>query len=79
MVCRSCGHTFPREAREVRQVSGELKEVTAEGLIAARRRQEQGGARTFEALVALGKMRGMKQPHAWASHVMKARSKKARL
>lgn len=79
VVCRSCGHAFPREAREVSEVPGQLEEITAEGLIARRRRKEQGSARTFQALVELGIMRGMKNPYAWAGHVMRARAKKMRV
>lgn len=79
VVCRSCGNTFPREARQVSEVSGSLEEITAEGLIARRHRKEQGSARTFQALVELGQARGMRNPYMWAKHVMNARAKKARI
>jgi hypothetical protein len=41
------------------------------------RRREQGEARTVEDLVAIGKRRGMKNPTAWARHVMAARQNRS--
>jgi DNA repair protein RadD len=82
-TCRECGEAFHVEPREVRQEKGDLEEVTEESLadqlINARKRQEQGRADTFEALVALGLRRGMQRPHAWAHFVMKARARKRRV
>jgi superfamily II DNA or RNA helicase len=40
-------------------------------------RREQGEARTVEDLVAIGKRRGMKNPTAWARHVMAARQNRS--
>jgi uncharacterized lipoprotein YddW (UPF0748 family) len=37
-------------------------------------RQEQGRAKTLADLISQGKARGMKNPHAWAAHVFKARA-----
>jgi superfamily II DNA or RNA helicase len=77
--CRSCGKVFPVEARKIAEVEGELSEITAEDLIKRRKKQEQGRAETFEALVALGRLRGMRKPHAWAHYVMQARQRKRRI
>jgi superfamily II DNA or RNA helicase len=77
--CRSCGKAFPVEPRKIAEVDGTLEEVTAESLIKRRKKQEQGRAETFEALVALGRLRGMRKPHAWAHHVMQARQRKRRI
>jgi DNA repair protein RadD len=79
VVCRACGKTFPVEPRKIREEDGELAEVTAEALIKARKRQEQGSAKTLEALIQLGRTRGMRRPDLWARHVMKARIRKGRL
>jgi hypothetical protein len=40
-------------------------------------RREQGEARTVEDLVQIGKRRGMKNPTAWARHVMAARQNRS--
>jgi DNA repair protein RadD len=79
VVCRECGKAFPIEARSYREAKGELEEVTADTLIKARKKQEQGSAQTYEALVSLGRMRGMRRPEMWAHHVMAARQKKRRI
>jgi len=39
-------------------------------------RREQGSAQTMEDLIAVGMRRGMKNPRAWAFHVMKGREQK---
>lgn len=71
-----CGYTFKPTPREVEQVDGELAEVD---VLAQRRerRTEQASAQTIEDLVAIGKARGMKNPHGWAKHVHAARVAKA--
>lgn len=80
VVCRACGHTFKVEPREVRQVQGELEEITreslAQSLIRARLKGEQGQARTLEQLTALGRQRGYRHPQRWAYAVIKGREKK---
>jgi DNA repair protein RadD len=73
-VCAECGHVFaPVERRELQTVEGELVELTA---AARERKREQGSAQSYEQLVALGKQRNMKHPHAWAKHVLAARQTK---
>ena len=72
-TCVSCGHEFPVEAREVKEIDGELVEIKR---LEARR--EQGQAQTIEELMAQHIARG-RSPHtarAWATHVVKAREKK---
>ena len=73
-VCPECGHRFTVEKRQLRHVEGELQEVQARD--AHRFRVEQGQAQTLEALVEVGKKRGMKNPRGWARHVMAARQAK---
>lgn len=77
--CRNCGHAFKVEARKVRQKDGKLEEMTPEKLAARRARQEVGMAQTVETLVALGRMRGYKNPEGWARHVFEGRMSKIRV
>jgi superfamily II DNA or RNA helicase len=74
--CGECGHEFTPERRELQHVDGELVEVSADQLKRETRR-EQGEARTVEDLVQIGKRRGMKNPTAWARHVMTARQNRS--
>jgi superfamily II DNA or RNA helicase len=76
-VCRECGKPFPIGSREIEQVDGELTEIE----VAQQRRQakvEQGAADSLEALTVIGKMRGYKNPAAWARYVWAARQAKRR-
>lgn len=73
--CRECGHVFPVKARKIEEVAGTLSEVE----IARVRRQaakDQAAAKTLEDLIQLGISRGMRQPQAWAAHVVRARAEK---
>ena len=74
--CGECGHEFTPERRELQHVDGQLVEVSADQLKRETRR-EQGEARTVEDLVQIGKRRGMKNPTAWARHVMAARQNRS--
>ena len=80
-TCGSCGHVFEKQGRKVEQVDGELKELTREDKIALAKerarqaKQEQSKAQSFEQLVQLGKMRGYKQPEAWARYVFNGRKR----
>ena len=69
--CCECSHQFRVEVRELKQVDGELQELTTR-----QRRREQGGARSLEDLIALGRQRGYKNPVAWAKHILAARQTK---
>ena len=71
-TCPECGHRFVPERREIEHVEGELQELQARQA----RRAEQSSAQTLSDLVAVGKRRGMSNPHAWARHVMAAREAK---
>ena len=72
-TCPDCGHEFKPERRSLQHVDGELVEVQQQRREAKR---EQGRATTVEDLIALGKRRGMKNPRAWARHVIAARQAK---
>jgi DNA repair protein RadD len=70
-VCGECGHQFTPERRELQHVDGELVEVQQQVA-----RREQAKAQTLEALVEIGRRRGMKHPRGWARHVLAARQAK---
>lgn len=78
--CRICKRPFPVDGREVEQVDGELTEIDLANREkeTAKRAQlgQQWTAKDEAQLVALGKMRGMKNPEGWARHVLEARAKK---
>lgn len=76
-VCRFCGYEYEKKPRKVEQVEGELQEVDAEAL-RRQRNAEQGRAQSLQDLIAVGKSRGYKRPHAWASYVWRARMMKGR-
>ena len=74
-ACRECGAEFPAKPREVEVREGELSEVD---VLQARRqaKRDQGAAQSIEALIELGRMRGMKNPAGWARHVWESRQRK---
>lgn len=76
--CPTCDHVYPVKERVVESTEGNLIEITGDQLEALRRqkRAEQGGAKTLDDLIAVGRSRGMKQPEAWARHVLRARMAK---
>lgn len=75
--CPECGHVYEVVPRKIDEVEGELSEVDIE-TARLQKRREQGQAESIEALVQLGRMRGMKSPHGWAKHVWEARVAKRR-
>jgi superfamily II DNA or RNA helicase len=74
LVCSFCGYVFPIQPREITQAEGELEEIDLER-IRSERKASQGQAKTLDQLIALGYARGYKNPHAWASYIIKAREK----
>jgi superfamily II DNA or RNA helicase len=77
MVCVECGWQWPVEAREVKEIKGELEEVDVElqrQKIQARR--EVGMSKTLEALTQLERTRGYKP--GWAMHVWGSRANQRR-
>jgi superfamily II DNA or RNA helicase len=75
LKCRFCGHTFEIKYRKVDQKDGDLTEVD---VLAERRSRlaEQGTAKGYQELVALGKKRGYKRPELWAKFILRARRQK---
>lgn len=66
--CPQCGHVYTAKPRELEQVAGELVEIKARMMT-----REQGKARTLAELIDLGKLRGYRNPSAWAGHILRAR------
>lgn len=71
--CPVCGaDCAPKPRRAMQQVDGELKELKR--VEVQLRRREQGKAQTLQQLIAIGHARNMRNPVAWAKHVLYARS-----
>jgi hypothetical protein len=77
--CPFCGTEYPLHPRELKAHQDiELARITAQEAEAAERkrkqaRMEQGKAKTFPELLAIGRERGYKNPAAWAQMVMRGR------
>lgn len=71
-ACQSCGLEFKITEREITEAEGELAKLDKEKMKLQQKR-EKGSARTLQDLIALGKSRNYKNPHAWASHVYNSR------
>ena len=80
-VCPFCGFKYPLHPREIEiRRSIELRRITAEEAAEAERkrkaaRREQGQAKTFEELLAIGKAKGYRNPAYWAQQVMRGRKR----
>lgn len=78
-VCPYCGEVYPLHPREIKAHENiELARITAEAAAEAERKRkqariEQGKAKTFPELLAIGKKRGYKNPAAWANMVLRGR------
>ena len=78
-VCPYCGAEYPLHPRELKAHQDiELARITAEEAeeVERRRKQariEQGKAKTFPELLAIGRERGYKNPAAWAQMVLRGR------
>ena len=78
-TCPFCGAEYPLHPREIKvRQDIELARITAQEAEAAERkrkqaRMEQGKAKTFPELLAIGRERGYKNPAAWAQMVMRGR------
>lgn len=80
-VCPYCGTEYPLHPRELKahqdielaRITAKEAERVAEAKKAAR--SEQGKAKTFEELLAIGKAKGYKNPAYWAAQVMRGRKR----
>lgn len=73
--CPICGHVY--EVKQPKQEEGELKQLTAEQMVAIKRNRnsEVAKADSLEALMAIARARGYK--NGWAQHIWSSRQKKA--
>lgn len=80
-VCPFCGAEYPLHPREIQAHEEiELQRITEEEAARVaeakkRARIEQGQAKTFEELVALGRKRGYANPAFWAAQVLRSRKR----
>ena len=80
-ICPYCGEIYPLHPREIKAHENiELARITAEEAKKAelKRKQariEQGKAKTFEELLAIGRTKGYKNPAYWAQQVMRGRKR----
>lgn len=74
--CKYCGHKFIGMPREIEQVEGELEEVDVKALLRDERLREQAQAKSLDDLVAIGKLRGYKNPQKWAGVIYASRQAK---
>lgn len=74
ITCPACGHVYEIDQRQVKQVEGELQQVTPEqaARIAKEKRRQVGSAKSLEQLLAIERERGYKS--GWAEHVYRARN-----
>lgn len=78
-MCPYCGEVYPLHPREIKAHEDiELSRISAEAAERAQEerkkaRMEQGMAQSFEALIALGRAKGYKNPAYWAQMVMRGR------
>jgi superfamily II DNA or RNA helicase len=78
-ICPYCGAEYPLHPREIKahqdielaRITAEEAERVAEAKKAAR--IEQGMAKTFEELLAIGKAKGYKNPSYWAAQILRGR------
>lgn len=73
--CRDCGEKFEASPRTIDVVDGELEEVDPR-VVSIQFRRDRYHANDLQALIEVGRMRGMKNPEGWARHVMRARDAK---
>ena len=74
-TCPSCGFVYEiKSQRDIEVIDGELVKVDKKQMQRARY-QEQGRARSYDELVALGKQWGYSSPYYWAQKVWVNRKK----
>jgi DNA repair protein RadD len=72
-VCPCCGAQCVTQARQLKQLAGDLQELKREAV--HQRITERKKAHTLQQLIAVGQARGMKNPVGWATHVHNARQR----
>jgi len=70
-ACPQCGYVNEANEREIKQVDGELEQLTSEQLEKMRQRRQQGMVTDLAGLLAVARQRGYNP--AWAHHVFNGR------
>lgn len=87
--CPQCGHVYVVKTREIERREGELVMIKTEmydrqsksereeleRALSKEKRIEQGKAQDLKSLIDLAKLRGYRNPYAWAGHILKSRGK----
>lgn len=78
-VCPQCGYVYELKVNGLKEIEGELKEITEQQALLLRRkkRQEVGKAKTIDELKKIEYERGYKP--GWAHHVWRERGKKTQV
>jgi superfamily II DNA or RNA helicase len=71
-ACPECGLERDINPRELHEVDGSLEEIKSAPKLRVKYR-EQGKAQSLDDLIELGRMRGYKNPVAWARYVYNGR------
>lgn len=71
-ICPYCGHDNKKTQKQI-QMEEEAELERIEHLEKMKKRQEVGMAKDLEALIAIGKQRGYRNPRWWAEMVLKGR------
>lgn len=72
--CPDCGHVYEIKARKVEIIEGALIEADRKKIF-IEKKKEQGKAKTYDELVALGRERGYANPKGWAYNILRTRKK----
>jgi superfamily II DNA or RNA helicase len=73
-ACPYCGELYPIEPRTVEEIEGELEEIKI--INRAKRKREEGMAKTMAELVAVGRSRGYRNPYYWAQMKLQGRGRR---
>lgn len=74
--CPSCGHVYETQARIIQEREGDLVEIDAAAIVAARRQRkiEEWRCKTEAEFITLGMMRKYQDPEGWARNMMRVRA-----
>lgn len=75
-VCPRCGHEYQTMGRTIKEIEGELQEMQR-AAEQKEKKTEVARAKSKDELIAIGRMRGYKNPGFWAQKIIEARSVRA--
>jgi len=71
-ICPFCKHDNGKTRKQLEEEK-QAELIKIENIERKQKRMQQGQAQDYDALVALGKQRGYKNPHYWAKQILKSR------